>query len=326
MSDDYQDYNYEDDNIEKKAVLKKRILVGLLLVAAIIIIIVLLKSCTTGGKTDTSDENAFNYEKVLLEAGKKYYEYNKHLMPASVGECSKVELTTLESLGLLDVTKFEKCDNEDTYVQVCKLENNSYQWTPWLSCEDKNSDLEYEEENEGTISDLVTDESLVRFMFLPQVLKESAENLGEIEELWKSEIKYTAYKTLSTTKYYSYKDQMWIWNTVTKTYYTSGGNKTNANDVKEYYPTTPNSKYNLSDSKTTAYKWYTLEVTGQTKEYFMKDGVKGWAMTAPDGYPYKGTGTNESKQVSVYASRSIVSNKDSLYYYRCKINSSSSTL
>ena len=327
MSDDYGDYNYEDDNIEKKAVLKKRILIGLLLVVAVIIIVVLLKSCTNGGKKtpETPDNTVtFEYEKVLLDAGKKYYEFNSHKMPGSIGQCSKVELTTLgETLGLLDVSKFEKCDGEGTYVQVCKLENSSYQWTPWLSCTDKNSETEYDSEKEGTISDLVTDKSLVRFTFLPQVLSENASNLGPVEELWKNEIKYTAYKNLGTVKYYSFKDQSWIWNTVTKTYFTSTGDKTNSGDAKEYYPSTPNSKYNLSDSKTTVYKWYTNTVTNQTKEYFMKNGTKAWSMTAPEGYPYKGTGTDEAKIVNVFRTRTITSNKSSLLYYRCKTSASS---
>ncbi len=325
MSDDYEDYNYEDDDIEKKAVTKKRILIGLLLVVAIIIIIVLLKSCGNGngGGTEKPVDNTFDYEKTLLEAGKKYFEYNEHKLPTSIGECATVDLTTLgDTLGLVNVNDFEKCDGTSTYVMVCKLESGSYQWTPWLKCDDKDSDSEYDEGKEGTSSDLVTDESFVKFMFLPQVLKEGSSNLGDVEEVWKDELTYTTYKTLKTIKYYSYKDESWIWNTITKTYYTSSGDKNNASDVKEYYPSTPNSKYNLSDSKATAYKWYTS--TGSVKEYYMKNGTKAWSMTAPDGYPYKGTGTDEAKIVYVYRSRTITSNKNALFYYRCKTSSTAS--
>lgn len=323
MSDDYDDYNYEDGDIEKKAVTKKRIIIVTLLIVAIILVIVLLKSCGTGGKDKGDDTtNTFDYEKTLLDAGKKYYEYNEHKMPSSIGECTSVDLDTLgNQYGLVNVKDFEKCDNTNTLVNVCMLEDGSFQWTPWLSCTDKDSNSEYDTEKEGTAKNLVEDESYVSFMFLPQVLKEGTENLGKEEEYWKTEIPYSTYKTVSSITYYSYKDQMWIWNTISKTYYSRTGDKTNANEVADYYTSSPNSKYNLSDSKATAYKWYTEEST--KKEYYMSNGAKAWSMTAPEGYPYKGTDSSDAKIVDVYRTRTITENKNALYYYRCKTSSSS---
>lgn len=312
MANDYKDYNYEDTDIEKKAVIKKRIVIGLLLVVSIIVVIILLKSCSnrTGGKEPV--EESFVYENEILDAAKKYYEYNEYKLPTSIGECTTVELSTLKQLGLLKASEFEKCDETLSYVQVCMIEDKSYHWGPWLSCEDKKSENEYGEEKEGTIKDLVKDESLISFKYLPQIMKENAENLGKVEEIWKDEITYPSYKTLNTIKYYRYKDQSWIWNTINKTYYTSTGEQTNANNVKEYYKSSPSSKYKLSEAGTTGYKWYTQ--TQAQKEYYMKNGVKGSSATAPEGYPYKEGGT-----------KAYVYQRLSSLYYRCKTSENSST-
>ena len=87
--------------------------------------------------------------------------------------------------------------------------------------------------------------------------------------MWKDEIKYTSYKTIATTKYYRYRDKLFIWKISDKTYYTSTGEKKKASDVKEYYTVSPNNKYNLSSDKTTeAYKWFTT--TGGTKTYALR--------------------------------------------------------
>ncbi len=320
MSDDYEDYNYEDDSVTKGAKTKK-ILIIVLLVVAIIIIIVLLKSCGKGTNKTPNVETEFNYEDTLLEAGKKYFDYNENKLPTAAGECTSVDLNTLGTkYGLVKTTDFEKCDATNTIVQVCMLESGTLQWTPWLSCTDRNSESLYDKETEGKETDLVKDVSLVSFKFLPQVLKENEANLGSVEELWKEDIKYTAYKTLATTKYYRYKDQKWIWNTITKTYYSSTGDKSSAGDVIEYYPSTPNSKYNLSEAGTTAYKWYVE--TGTTKEYYMRNGSKAFSTTAPEGYPYKGTESSDAKIVYVSQERTVETTQ-ALYYYACKTSATS---
>ena len=46
---------------------------------------------------------------------------------------------------------------------------------------------------------------------MPKRLKAGAQNLGPVEEMWKDEIKYASYKTVATTKYYRYRDQLFIW-------------------------------------------------------------------------------------------------------------------
>lgn len=286
MSNNYDDYGYEDKDYNDGSAAKKRILIGFLIVAAIIIVVLLiLKGCAKNNKPTGPTEPTFDYEKTLLEAGKKYYENNIDLLPIANGECGVVELSTLKSLGLVNPENFSTCDESTTYVKVCVLPNGTKQYTPWLTCTDKNSDTEYDSEKEGTISDVIADESLVRFTFMPKRLKAGAQNLGPVEEMWKDEIKYTSYKTVATTKYYRYRDQLFTWKISDKTYYTSTGEKKNASDVKEYYTVSPNSNYNLSSDKTTeAYKWFTT--TGGEKVYKMKDGKKVYSREKIDDYIY----------------------------------------
>ena len=287
MSNNYDDYGYEDKDYDDGSAAKKRILIGFLIVAAIIIVVLLiLKGCSKNDKPKTPIEPTFNYEKTLLEAGKKYYENNIDLLPIANGECGIVELSTLESLGLVNPENFSTCDKSTTYVKVCVLPNGTKQYTPWLSCTEKNSDTEYADEKEGTISDIVPDESLVRFTFMPKRLKAGAQNLGPVEEMWKDEIKYASYKTVATTKYYRYRDQLFIWKISDKTYYTSSGEKKNSSDVKDCYTVSPNSNDNLSSDKTTeAYKWFTT--TGGTKTYALNsNGEKVFSKTAIKDYVY----------------------------------------
>ena len=142
-------------------------------------------------------------------------------------------------------------------VKVCRLENEKLHFVPWLVCTDKESDKEYDESKEGTMNDVVADKSYIDFRYLPMVLKKGDQKLGKEEELWKEDIKYDAYKTISTTTYYRYKDQQFKWNLVDKIYYTSTGTKTNASDVKEYYTSSPASGYDKNSDNATAYKWYT---------------------------------------------------------------------
>lgn len=286
MSNNYDEYGYEDKDYNDGSAAKKRILIGFLIVAAIIIVVLLiLKGCTKNNKPTGPTEPTFDYEKTLLEAGKKYYENNTDLLPIANGECGVVELSTLKSLGLVNPENFSTCDESTTYVKVCVLPNGTKQYTPWLTCTDKNSDTEYDSEKEGTISDVIADESLVRFTFMPKRLKAGAQNLGPVEEMWKDEIKYTSYKTVATTKYYRYRDQLFTWKISDKTYYTSTGEKKKASDVKEYYTLSPNSNYNLSSDKTTeAYKWFTT--TGGEKVYKMKDGKKVYSREKIDDYIY----------------------------------------
>lgn len=308
MSNNYDDYGYEDSDNSNSG-LGRKVLIIVLVLIAVFLIVFLLKSCSN--KNNNDNNGAFDYESALLDAGKSFYEYNTDLFPTEIGECGQVELETLISRGLAVADKFKTCNTTTTYVRVCKLENGSMHYTPWLSCTDKSSDSEYEEFKEGNIADIKTDESLLKFEFLPQALKSTGSSLGKVEELWKSDIKYSAYKTLATGTYYRYKDLLYIWNVQIKKYYTSKGEKSSANEVNEYYTVAPNDNYLLHDSKATAYKWFTSE---STKVYYMKDGAKGLSAKPVEGYPYNEGGV----VVTMYQTRNVTGTYSPSLYHECR--------
>lgn len=278
MSNNYDDYGYDDEN---KSGLLKKILVVSLIVISIIIIVILLKGCTSGGGNKPVD--TFDYENALLNAGKNYFENNKDEYPQNKGECTQVELSTLIEKGLINPQNFNQCDNSKTYLRVCVLENGTKHFTPWVTCENYKSEEKYGESKEGNLNDVLTNESYIEFKFLPQVTTPGEDELGGVKEGWKDEIKVQSYKTLSSTKYYRYRDTLYRWDITSKKYYTTQGDKTNAADVKEYYVVAPNSNYRLYDSKTTeAYKWYT---TTQKKEYALgANGEKAFSPQPIDDY------------------------------------------
>ncbi len=316
MSNNYDDYGYEDSDSSNSGLSRKILILALVLIA-IFLIVFLFRSCNK--KSNDNNANDFDYETALLDAGKKYYENNSETFPTEIGECGQVELETLISKGLAVADKFKACNTTTTYVRVCKLENGSIHYTPWLTCTDKSSDSEYDEFKEGTIADIKTNESLLKFEFLPQALKTSGSSLGSVEELWKSDIKYSAYKTLSTSTYYRYKDLLYIWNVQVKTYYTSKGEKTSADQVNEYYAVAPNSNYPLHDSQATAYKWFT---TDATKTYYMKNGDKAFSATPVEGYPYNEGGVD----FTMYKTRSVSGTYNPSLYYECRPTKNSTAL
>ena len=72
MSNNYDDYGYEDSNNDNSGLGRKILIVALVLIA-IFLIVFLLKSCN---KSNKPSNNAFDYESALLDAGKSFYEYN----------------------------------------------------------------------------------------------------------------------------------------------------------------------------------------------------------------------------------------------------------
>ncbi len=317
-NNNYEDYSYEDGDYDKKKSSRKKILILVFLVVAIILIIFLIRGCSS--KKTVKKEPEFSYESTLLEAGKLYFENNSELYPSVAGECAQVDLQALIDKGLVVPNNFQNCNNSTSYVSVCILEDGTKQWTPWLVCTDHNSDSLYDESKEGTKAQIKADETYVDFLFMPQTLKEESTNLGEVEEIWKDEIKYDAYKTLATTTYYRYKDLTYIWNITIKKYYSSSGEKDKANDVKEYYRVSPNNDYSGHDNKTTeAYKWFT---TTASKTYALNsNGAKAFSATAISGYPY----SDGARTGYLYRTRTITSTYQPTLYYLCALSSSSTS-
>ena len=332
MSNNYDEYEYDDNsysNDNKNGLnLLNKIGIALLLIIAIIIILVLLKGC--GNKKKNSGNNSgdiidgdiitpvFNYETALLEAGKKYFNTNTNEVPTAIGDCYNVTLQTLIMDGYLNSEDFKQCNSINTYVRVCKLENGSLQYTPWFACNDKLSSEEYGQTTDGTLNDIVPDVTYVDFLFLPQQLNKNKEELGPVEEIWKDDIKYVSYKTLATTTYYRYRDQLFKWNVTSKLYYTTSGEKTDASSVKEYYTSAPSGKHIYSDNKTTeAYKWYT---TTSKKEYALTSkGAKAFSDKPIGDYNLNEGGVI----VTMYKTRTVTGSRAPTKYYACSTSSTS---
>ena len=328
MSNNYDEYEYDDSNISKKRKsydFLEKIGVILLIVSAIIIILMLVKSCGNSRRNDNnnveptpSEDVTIDYESALLAAGKKYYENNRDEYPESAGECSQVTLQTLIIGGLLDANTWKNCNTVNTYVRVCMLENRTIQYTPWFACNDKLSNEEYSDSVEGKLNDIIADETYVDFIFLPQELQKSKEELGKVEEVWKEDVKYVSYKTLGTTTYYKYRDQLFKWNVTKKLYYSTSGDKTDPSKIDEYYVSAPKNGYTGYDNKTTeAYKWYT---TTSKKEYALTaDGQKAVSTKPIGDYTHNEGGII----VTMHKTRTVTGSRAPTKYYACSTSSTS---
>lgn len=175
----------------------------------------------------------------LIKAAKSYYKKYSSILPKEYGECSKLEINELVSKEYLKSKDYYKCDREKTYVQVCKLKSKEYQYTPYISCGDKN-DIKYDKYKEGKESDLTPDVSDVRFSFLPQMFSNKIKN-----------------------------------------YYPE--DKTDTNEVQEYYATSPAKGYVYREvDGVVGYKWYSKD----SGTNYWNNGE--YTSEKPDGYNAKG--------------------------------------
>ena len=322
MARNYDDYGYEDGYKSGGGSLIRKILIILMVVVAILLIIYLLKGCSKKPKKPIIDPDVvkFDYEAELLKAGKDYFSSNQEELPISAGQCSIVELETLLSKNLVNADKFGSCNVNTTYVKVCKLENLTLHYTPWLTCVDKNSDSEYGTLSEGTSSQIVADKTYLEFKFMPQESTKEGQILGKVEELWKDDIKYDSYKTLASTKYYRFRDKLYIWKLTNRNYYTSSGVKHNASAVSEYYTSSPNANYTKKDNRATAYKWYKSK---STREYYKIDGVKAPSPVAVGEYTIKDPYGYDATR---YRTRTVTGTYSPIKYYGCSTSSSSNII
>ncbi len=335
MSNNYDEYEYDDDYSGSNRTRKSssdflaKFGIALLIISAIIIVIMLVKGCSNSNKGKKENNNngdngpeiiiPFDYESNLLEAGKKYFNNNMIELPTAIGECNQVTLQTLIINGLVSSEDFKKCNSVNTYVRVCKLENQALQYTPWFACNDKLSSEEYYESTEGTLNSIIADQTYVEFLFLPQVLKSKEDQLGPVEEFWKEDIKYVSYKTLDTKTYYRYRDELFKWRVTSKLYYSTSGDKADAKNVNEYYTSAPSGKYVYFDNKTTeAYKWYT---TTSYKEYATTSkGEKAFSDKPIGDY----TLYNNGIKVTMHKTRSVKGDRYATKYYACSTSTTSS--
>ena len=317
MANNYDNYGYEDDKYNERSSLLRRLLIILMIVFAIVLIILLIKGCSNKKKNNVPDKK-FDYEATLLEGAKKYFDSNYDKYPSNVGKCEDIELQALIERNYVNASDFSKCNTTNTYVNVCKMENGSYHFYPWLVCTDKNSSDEYGSERIGTYMDVVPNNTVVSFEFMPQKYETGDAILGEVEEAWKDEIKYSTYKTLSSTTYYRYRDRLFQWKLEKKTYYTKDGEVDNASSVKEYYSTSPSSSYTLKTGKTDGYKWYT---TNAKKVYAVDSkGTKLFSHNQITNYPYYDNGV-----CTEYQTRTETGTTNAYHYYKCSKSKNSTT-
>ncbi len=312
MAKNYDNYGY-DDNKGSNTSLIRRILIVLMVVIAIILIIYLVTSCSkkpSEPETPDNDKTKINYESELLAAGKNYLSSHYDENPNVPGECSIVELQTLVDEKFIEADKFKNCNQSTTYVKVCMLEDERKQYTPWLSCIEYNSDEKYDSLRQGNT--IVADETYVEFKFVPMEAKKGGDILGPVETYWKSDIPYENFKTLSTTKYYRYRDKLYQWNLVKRIYYSRTGEVNDASKVKDLYITAPSTVYNIKGEKVTGYKWYT---PSGTKDYYKKGtNSKYPSTTEPEGYPYRDP---QGIDVTRYRTRTVTGTYDPTMYYEC---------
>lgn len=321
MARNYDNYGYENEYRYTKDSLVRRILIVVMVIIAILLFIYLIKGCTRKNSSDKDKVVIKGYEAELLEAAKSYYNKHNDELPNAQGECSVVELHTLIEEGLIDSTKYGSCNTTTTLVKVCILENGKKHYSPWLTCVKQNSETEYGELKVGSLMDIKEDSTYVQFEFLPQEAQNGEEILGNVEEMWKDDIKYTSYKTLETTKYYRYRDKLYIWDLITRNYYSAGTTKTNPSDVNEYYTVAPSAYFPLSSNKTTeAYKWYT---SNSKREYYTVNGQKALSTTPKGVYTIKDPA---GVDVTRYRTRSVTGTYSPYKYYMCSTSSSSSVI
>ncbi len=279
MNNDYNEDNYtiEEEKREKRIVTLKRLGISILIIVGIMIIVFMYRGWGNRVNQDDMMEN------TLLEAGKEYFENNKHLLPTAAGDCGTVSLKTLIELGLIDPEDYEDCNDETTYVKVCMLASKKLHWVAILLCGEDTTDSIYDEWIEGNEGSLIDGKTDVKFMFLGKYLDLTNANLGNVEELWKEDITYSNYKTLSITNYYIFRDKEFIWDLNEKYYYTSTGDKTKASEVNEYYTTSPQTGYTYKDSEDSSVaKWYTATGGGERIYWVDEEGVKLYSVTQPN--------------------------------------------
>ena len=318
MAKNYDNYGY-DDNGKNSPGLIRRILIVVMVIIAIILILYLITSCTKSNKKPVPENNTTNkvdYEGEILTAGKKYFETHNEDNPTAPGECSLVELETLVDEKLIDANKFNNCNQNTTYLKQCVLEDGRKQYTPWISCVGYSSETLYGLLNQGTSKDIISDKTYVEFKFVPQELTKAGEILGDVETYWKNDIPYEKYKTLSSTKYYRYRDKLYQWSLVRRTYYSMNGATEDASKVKDLYVSSPSSAYKNKGEKATAYKWYT---SSGTKEYYKKNGSKYPSPTAIEGYPYRDP---KGIDVTRYRTRTVTGTYAPTLYYVCATSAS----
>lgn len=230
----------------------------------------------------------------LLDSSRTYFDYDATRLPSAVGQCINVTLDTIKKENLIsDIKYYNKCDANNTYVRVCKLESGDYHFEVSMSCNDK---VTLAVGNKQPLSDesVVADNmsAQISFDYMAQKLDSSNVEFGEPVTMWSDEIQYTNYKIIKETTYYRYRTKLWQWSGDVKKYYPY--NLVDDEKVIEYYKESPNSSYQFKEvSQNYAYKWYIQNDNGPK-------------------YYYPSGSTNESEETTYYLVAPVIGAKKEL--------------
>lgn len=126
---------YEEISIKRRIEWKSLLFkTGILLIVVFIVCAVAFAPRKTYA---VSPLNSIN--KDLLEAGKKYYEFDK--LPISLGETSKISLMDLTEKEFINANEFNsnKCDFNQSFVKVTKVNIKEFSISAYLECDNKNN-------------------------------------------------------------------------------------------------------------------------------------------------------------------------------------------
>lgn len=222
--------NYSEYNDGRRPIPWNKLFLSLAGIALVIVLVLLfLKFCSKGSLAD-----------ALLKGGKDYYAKHPSSLPQQVGECYQVSLEELKSDNLVQTKKFNDCDNQDSYVNVCYMESKNYHYSVNLTCDSEKTS--YGLWNDGKESDLL-DTSDVRFKFLGQTLNKGTKTYYPKNETDASKVN-NYYVTSPDSGYQEKEDEQtgykWYTNQDTRIYWNSGA----------YSSTQPTYFYTKGESKT----------------------------------------------------------------------------
>ena len=97
------------------------------------------------------------------------------VLPVSIGECKDITLSDMKKNNILSKSnQYKKCNETDTYVKVCKIDEKDYQYTPVLSC--GKTITQFGEWQDGELSDLKQGNSDIKIMFFGEESKLGIKN------------------------------------------------------------------------------------------------------------------------------------------------------
>lgn len=218
MNEEYSNY-YDPE--KKRSPILRIVIIFLIIFAVILVILLFTKAFSKGPDL---------YPK-LTDMANNYIDKDKY--PKSIGECSTYTLKKMITNQSADIKKeFAKCDDTKTYVKVCNLGDNNYQFTPVLSC--KKQKTEFTDWKTGEIDDLLVNNSDVKIYFDGEVLENGDRTYYPNNETNLSKV--SEYYTSTPGDGYIYKVNpqtayKWYTEAEEKEYYNNGEYAAEANEL-----------------------------------------------------------------------------------------------